>query len=109
MIERRKHARLTLRIPLLLFCAASDSPVQSETVNISSDGFYCTTREPFAPGDRLRCLLPIPAPPDTAESELYIDAEVEVMRVRIDNKTPGFGLGCRIADYRVVNKQTAQQ
>lgn len=43
------------------------------------------------------------------ESELNLDAEVEVMRVLIDNDTSGFGLGCRIAEYHVVNKQTAQK
>jgi hypothetical protein len=106
MKDRRKHARLKLRIPVLLW-AESKNPVRSETMDISSDGFYCTTSEPFAPGDRLRCLLSIQVPFDSMESELTLDAEIEVMRVLIDNDTAGFGLGCRIAEYHVVNKQTA--
>lgn len=109
MIERRTDVRLKLRMPILLFWAESENPVQSETVDISSRGFYCTTKEPFAPGDRLRCLLSLPVPRDSVESELYLDGEIEVMRVLVDNATPGFGLGCRIADYRLVNKQTAQK
>lgn len=104
MKERRRHARLRLRIPVLLCCAESKSSVQSETVDISSDGFYCTSSEPFAPGDRLRCLLSIPSPRDAMESELFLDAEIEVIRVLIDNETSGFGLGCRIAEYHVVSE-----
>jgi hypothetical protein len=106
--ERRKHSRLKLRISVLLW-AESKNPVRSETIDISSEGFYCTTSEPFAPGDRLRCLLSIQAPSDSVESELNLDAEVEVMRVLIDNDTSGYGLGCRIAEYHLVNKQTAQK
>ena len=81
--------------------------MRSETLDISSRGFYCTTKEPFAPGDRLRALLSIPAAYDSRDSNLYLDAEVEVMRVTMDNVISGFGLGCRIADYHVVDNQTA--
>ena len=107
MIERRKHPRLKLRIPLLLFLAESEDPIESETVNINSDGFYCTTREPLAPGDRLRGLLFFPASGDSMESGFCLDAEIKVMRVRMDNDTSGFGLGCRITDYHIVNQRTA--
>jgi hypothetical protein len=103
IVERRKDARLELRVPVLLFGAESENPVRSETVNISKTGFYCSTKEPFAPGDRLRCLLSISAPCDSTESELYLDAEVEVIRVRVD--TSGFGLGCRIGEYHIVSQQ----
>jgi len=107
MLERREHARLKLRIPVLLSWEESKNPVRSETLDISSRGFYCTTKEPFAPGDRLRALLSIPAAYDPKVSDLYLDAEVEVMRVIIDNVISGFGLGCRIADFHVVDQQTA--
>lgn len=107
MMERRKHTRLKLRIPVLLSWAESQNPVRSETMDISSKGFYCTTKEPFAPGDRMRALLSIPAAYDFTDSELYLDAEVEVMRVLVDNVTSGFGLGCRIGKYHIVDKQAA--
>ncbi len=41
------------------------------------------------------------------DSELYLDAEIEVMRVLVD--TSGFGLGCRIGEYHIVNQQTVQE
>ena len=107
MLERREHSRLKLRIPVLLSWEESKNPVRSETLDISSRGFYCTTKEPFAPGDRLRALLSIPAAYDSVDSDLYLEAEVEVMRVMMDNVISGFGLGCRIADYHVVDKQAA--
>jgi hypothetical protein len=106
MVERRKDTRLELRVPVLLFGTESESPVRSETVNISKTGFYCSTKEPFAPGDRLRCLLSISAPCDSTESEIYLDAEVEVMRVRVD--TSGFGLGCRIGEYHIISQQAVK-
>ena len=106
-VERRKDTRLELRIPILLFGAECEKPVRSETLNISKNGFYCATREPFVPGDRLRCLLSISAPCGPMDSELYLDAEIEVMRVLVD--TSGFGLGCRIGEYHIVNQQTVQE
>ena len=109
IMERREHARLNLRIPVLLCWAESKNPVPSETVNISSKGFYCTTKEPFAPGDRLRALLSLPAPSESKGNELYLDAKVEVMRVLMDNDASGFGLGCRIAGYHVLSRETAEK
>jgi hypothetical protein len=106
-MERRKHARWKLRLRVLIFGAASKGLVPSETVNISTNGFYCTTKEPFVPGDRLRALLSIPPPNDSMEGELYLDADVEVMRVCAIDVAAVFGLGCRIAEYQVVDLQTA--
>jgi len=105
-LERRQDARLALRVPVLLFGAGCEKPVRTETLNISKNGFYCATKEPFAPGDRLRCLLSISAPSDSTEGELYLDAEIEVMRVLVD--ALGFGLGCRIGEYHIVNQQAVQ-
>ncbi len=105
-VERRKEPRLDLRIPVLLIGAEYEKPVRSDTLNISKNGFYCATKEPFVPGDRLRCLLYISGPCGSKESELYLDAAVEVMRVLVD--TSGFGLGCRIGDYHVVDEQAVQ-
>jgi hypothetical protein len=107
IMERRKHARLTLRVRVLIRSAEFKDPVPSETVNISTNGFYCTTKEPFAPGDRLRALLSIPPPDDSIEGELYLDANIEVMRVCAINVASVFGLGCRIAEYQVLDVQTA--
>jgi hypothetical protein len=102
-VERRKDARIELRLPILLFGAECENLVRSETVNVSKNGFYCATKEPFAPGDRLRCLLSISAPSELEDSELYLDAEIEVMRVLVDSS--GFGLGCRISHYHIINQK----
>jgi PilZ domain-containing protein len=105
--ERRKNARLNLKLPALLFWPDSDNAVRSETVNISSDGLYCIAQEPFAPGDRLRCLITLGGPFHSAQDCLYLEARIEVVRILADNAVPGFGLGCRIKDYHVVSREAA--
>lgn len=101
--DQRKRHRLALRLPLLLSRLNSEQhPIATETLNISTDGFYCTTPEPFAPGERLRCLislrddLRVPG-----EAQMYLDADVEVVRIVARNTESGFGYGCRILDYRL--------
>jgi hypothetical protein len=103
--DRRKQERLSLRLPVVLFRANGEDPIASETLNISADGFYCTAKIPFAPGDRLQCRISLPkghlAPTETS---FWIDAAVEVVRVTLPRSEPGFGCGCRILDYRVVQQ-----
>jgi hypothetical protein len=102
--ERRKRERLYLRLPVLFLREEADGPLQTETRNISNNGFYCITPHPFAPGEKLRCLIGVP----TRSSEkrelkdrLYLEAEVDVVRIVVNNGD-GFGVGCRISDYRVL-------
>ena len=101
--ERRKRERLRLRLPVLLLRTESDTPICSETSNISNDGFYCTSPQPFSPGDRLDCLIVLPAEPsDSPESgQFCIEGRVDVVRLVVDNNK-GFGIGCRFGRYHVI-------
>ena len=102
--ERRKRERLHLRLPVLFFRAESDGPLQSETRDISNNGFYCITPHPFAPGEKLICLIGVPTrstSKEEAKKRLYLEAEVDVVRIVVNNGS-GFGVGCRISDYRVL-------
>jgi hypothetical protein len=99
--ERRKHHRLAVRLPVLLSRPNGEPPTASETVNISSDGFYCTTSQPFIPGERLRCIISL-RQGRQAEPYQYLDAEVEVVRIIAPQRESGFGIGCRIWDYRLM-------
>jgi hypothetical protein len=101
--ERRKHERLRLRLPVLILGSESDIPIRSETSNISNDGFYCTSPQPFSPGDSLACLIVLPAEPsDSKESPQFcIEGRVEVVRLVVDNQK-GFGIGCRFGQYHVI-------
>ena len=101
--ERRKRARLHLRLPVLLLRTESETPLWTETADINNNGFYCNTREPFAPGDRLTCLIGLPAQPSGSD-RLYLEAKVDVVRITV-NDGSGFGVGCRISQYHVINDQ----
>jgi hypothetical protein len=105
--ERRKRLRLRLRVPVLL-TAESEFPLRTETADISNNGFYCNTMQPFVPGDILACLIELPANSSGAfdsNDRFYLEAKVEVVRIVV-NSNSGFGVGCAIREYRVINHQS---
>ena len=101
--EQRKRERLRLRLPVLLLRAESGTPIWSETADMSNDGFYCTTTQPFSPGERLECLIALPAqqPGSVGSDRFYLEGKVQVIRLVV-NKHKGFAIGCRICQYHVV-------
>ena len=105
--ERRTRPRLRLRLPVLLLRNESDAPVWTETADISNNGFYCNTPQPFAPGDEFRCIIVLPthclAPSNNGE-RLYLEAKVEVVRIAM-NESSGFGIGCEIRHFHVLTSQ----
>ena len=98
---------MSLHLPVLLFRNESERPARGETTDISNDGFYCTTNEPFAPGERVRCLIALPALKDTQSNRtgLCLDGTAEVVRITADERAAGFGIGCFLSSYRVVSSQ----
>src|ERR1035438_3108442 len=100
--ERRKRTRLRLRLPVLFLRSETDGPLQTETLDISNNGFYCITTHPFAPGERLTCVIGVPIRSGATlecKDRLYLQAEVDVVRIVVNNGN-GFGVGCRISEYR---------
>ena len=107
--ERRKRPRIALHWPVRLFRQASGSPVESTTENLTSNGFYCVSKEPFRLGEQLACIIAIP---DTSlsysASAIRLQCRVKVMRV--ENQSDGFGLGCQIEDYELlINSKGTQE
>ncbi len=97
--ERRKRLRANLHWTVRLY-DRSNRWVSGKTRNVSSDGFFCVCAEPFAPGEHLDCAMLIPTQsPSTREQVLCLECRVEV--VRVETADEGFGLGCRIKDYRI--------
>jgi hypothetical protein len=90
-------------MPILLLGTDSQTPVWSETADMSADGFYCTTAQPFSPGEKLECLIALPSQPlgPSRRNQLYLKGQVDVIRLVLNNNT-GFGIGCRICHYRLV-------
>jgi PilZ domain len=102
--DRRKRTRLRLKLPVIFLRPESDSPLQTETLDISNNGFYSITAHPFAPGEKLKCLIGVGtrlASTSDPKHRLWVEAEVDVVRIVVTNGT-GFGVACRISDYRVL-------
>jgi hypothetical protein len=96
--ERRKRQRMALRWPVRLFRDPAAPSVNSTTEDLTSNGFYCVSKVPFRPGERMECSIAIPAGSfGYAESPIRLQCRVCVTRV--DNRGDGFGLGCYIEDY----------
>jgi len=96
--DRRKRTRFPLHWTVRLFRQPGKPSVESITKNLSSEGFYCITSEPFKLGERLQCMIVIPGGGSFGlESSVGLECHVTVRRME---KLPsGFGLGCHIEDY----------
>ncbi len=105
--DRRERTRLRLRLPVLVLRTESEAPLRTETVDISNNGFYCNTTQPFAPGEKLTCLIGLPTRSTASPAfgdRLYLLADVAVVRIVVDNSS-GFGVGCRISEFRVLTNE----
>jgi len=103
-MDRRAYRRLTLRWPLRL-SGTKLGTVQAWTENLSASGFYCVLDTPPALGERIECDLNIP----NSGHQRAVGAilcEAEVIRIDVRN-TPGFGVACKIVDFRYMRKREA--
>jgi hypothetical protein len=103
--DRRKRKRASLHWPVRLFRRPEGQSIQSITENLSSEGLYCITKEPFKPGERLRCEIVIPAT-FGLESPIVLECHVTIRRVESLHR--GFGLGCHIEDYTLATDSDRQ-
>jgi len=100
--ERRRRPRLMLAYPLRLFRIGNGSQVETQTVNISCEGFFCITKSYFSPREKLDCeLVLIGGNDQPADEAIVLRCRAEVVRVVRENEHSAFGLGCRVADYTV--------
>src|SRR6266849_681746 len=106
--ERRKRKRVALHWPVRLFRGQAAASVESITENLTSNGFYCVSREPFQIGERLECIIAIPSGSfGYSGSPICLKCRVRVTRV--EDGSDGFGLGCYIEDYDLlVNAKPAR-
>jgi hypothetical protein len=103
-IERRRHPRTNLRVPVFLLPSDSTVLLRTETENVGIDGFFCCTEHFFAPGDCVRFLLFLPSAAAT-ESQcpmgVCVHGEAEIIRVTVGATNAGYGVGYRFNTYRV--------
>jgi len=96
--ERRKRKRIALRWPVRLFREPGAPSVETTTENLTSNGFYCISTEPFQMGERLECIIAIPSG-SFGYNESPIRLQCRVRVARVEDQREGFGLGCYIEDY----------
>jgi hypothetical protein len=101
-LERRRRVRTPVHWPVTIFRSQSAETVESTTANLSSEGFYCSTKVPFVPGERLLALLHAPSHDPTAkESTCALTCQAQVVRIEPGDGT--FGVACRIEDFSLAH------
>jgi hypothetical protein len=101
--ERRKRTRIALRWPVYLYREQGGPSIESLTENLTSNGFYCVSKELFQLGEQLECVIAIPAGAFGYSADpIRLQCRVKVMR--IENQIDRFGLGCAIEDYELLTQ-----
>jgi hypothetical protein len=105
MYDRRRWTRVALHWPVYLYRRPGLRSVETKTENLTSEGLYCVSKEPFPLGKGLRCRIVIP-PESFGYSEGPTLPKCHVLQChltvkRVEVLDCGFGLGCHIDDYRV--------
>ena len=100
-MDRRRRSRVLLRCPLRLYQMGSSQPLEGETQNLSSAGFYCLVRGSIELGDRLECVLTVPGESfNQGNGDVKLRCQVQV--VRIEDQVAGLGVACRIDNYSLI-------
>jgi len=99
--ERRKRPRAELHWAVRLFTGNVKAPIETRTENLSADGFYCVSPEPFAAGQVVRCVIKAPWHSQNGEGPLSLCCQARIVRVKLAGSHGPFGIGCRIEEYSV--------
>jgi hypothetical protein len=105
--DRRRSLRVPLHWKLYVACRGTTHPRQTETRDVSRDGFYCILDAALAPGEWIDCDLVIPAHVPDSDETLSLRCRAQVIRVERMDDDDRFGLACRIEDYRLVRRPAA--
>ena len=102
--DRRRRARVGLHYAIRLSRSEQWISVETETENLSSLGFSCTSDQPFWPGEQLNCEIIIPSKEIGYYSkDLLLHRRVKVVRVEIRGLEAGFGIACEFDDRIPIN------
>lgn len=103
--ERRKHARMDLRVPARLYHDLD--VIHLTTQNVSIGGFYTICDKPFACGQQFDSVLEIAGLFQSSRSGAHLECRVRVVRVEVaqrdcDDESPmRFGIAFCIESYHV--------
>ena len=109
ILERRKQRRLPLHWPLRV----SGNPMgtlKTKTENLSAQGFYCFLESSPLPGAILECKLTVPNYGSIdSEALRSIVCQAEVVRLEARGIEAGFGVGCRILDFKLARNDASRK
>jgi hypothetical protein len=105
--ERRKRKRIALHWPVHLYRDQGSPQIESTTENLSSNGFFCVSTEPFQLGEQLQCVIVIPAGA-FGYSDTRVRLQCRVRVIRVENQHNSYGLGCCIEDYELLKNTPSE-
>ena len=102
--ERRARERVALRCAAYVFVDGVPGVIRATTTDISSCGLYFQSDVQVPAGQRFRCLIEMTSNGfRPSNGATCLECLVEV--VRIEKLGSGFGMGCRIREYRLLRSQ----
>jgi hypothetical protein len=103
LLNRRSRQRLKLPYSIVLYRLGDSRGIRTTTQDISSDGFYCVSEQPFSPSEKLECEVVIPSQVLGVSNgeNLVLRCRAEVVRVIADGLRPGYGLACHVEDFAI--------
>lgn len=99
--DRRRRDRLPLELKVYLLRSTDAHSIESRTIDVNCNGFYCRVQEPFLTGECIRCTIAVPTV-GRPRGEHHVMVECEATVVRVDHHDGQYGLGCRIDNYNIV-------
>ncbi len=95
--ERRKRTRAALHWTVYLKRPTQLEDIRAETRDLSSEGFFCLSPQPFAAGESIACRMVLGEAGESGELRT-LSGRVTVLRV--ERAGPHlFGIACRLEDY----------
>lgn len=101
--ERRRRRRAALESVVHFSRAGSMLPISGKIRNISSQGLYCLVPEPLESGERLECMVVMPAARSGRGAVLCLKCQARLLRVDALAPDKAFGVALLIEEYTVVH------
>ncbi len=89
--------------PVFLYHVGETRGFEATAERFSSGSFFCLTTEVFAPSEEVECEVRIPG-----RNRAAVRFRAEVLRVIADRQIEGYGIECRLLNYRIHRSATAE-
>lgn len=106
MVERRRHARIALHVPLFLLPQGATEPICTETDTIGVDSLLCHSPLFLAPSERLRFMFFLyrRSCDGRLVTAIRVEGVAEVVRVNVGPAPSQHEIAFQLRSYRVVQE-----